>query len=148
FPAAKQRSRCLHTALIGAPPPPFLDSVHHNHWTSLSFLLASGIPIHRSGDLYRLCIGSFRNRIADQLFDKIPHSMAAKALFKWSKKLTTSQVQQLIRAEKDVQKALRIFDLATAEYSNGYKHDHSTFHIMISKLLSVNQFKPDNGSVR
>ncbi|CAN1129652.1 Pentatricopeptide repeat-containing protein At5g46100 [Linum perenne] len=68
--------------------------------------------------------------------------MAAKALFKWSKKLTTSQVQQLIRAEKDVQKALRIFDSATAEYSNGYKHDHSTFHIMISKLLSVNQFKP------
>ncbi|CAN0853194.1 Pentatricopeptide repeat-containing protein At5g46100 [Linum grandiflorum] len=68
--------------------------------------------------------------------------MAAKAVFKWSKKLTTSQVQQLIRAEKDVNKALRIFDSATAEYSNGYKHDHSTFHIMISKLLSVNQFKP------
>ncbi|CAL1398073.1 unnamed protein product [Linum trigynum] len=68
--------------------------------------------------------------------------MAAKALFKWSNKITTSQVEQLIRAEKDVQKALRVFDSATAEYSNGYKHDRSTFHIMISKLLSANQFKP------
>ncbi|CAL1398071.1 unnamed protein product [Linum trigynum] len=68
--------------------------------------------------------------------------MAARTLFKWSNKITTSQVERLLRAEKDVQKALRIFDSATAEYSNGYKHDRSTFHIMISKLLSANQFRP------
>ncbi|CAI0468863.1 unnamed protein product [Linum tenue] len=67
--------------------------------------------------------------------------MVAKALFKWSNKITTSQVEQLLRAEKDVQKALRIFDSATAEYSNGYKHDRSTFHIMISKLLTANKFR-------
>ncbi|CAI0408028.1 unnamed protein product [Linum tenue] len=67
--------------------------------------------------------------------------MAAKTLFKWSNKITTSQVEQLIRNEKDVQKALRIFDSATAEYSNGYKHDCSTFHAMISKLVSANRFK-------
>lgn len=64
-----------------------------------------------------------------------------KTLLKWSKKIKPSQVEQLIRAEKDVHKALLIFDSATAEYCNGFRHDHSTFGVMISKLLSVNQFR-------
>ncbi|EXC05160.1 hypothetical protein L484_003966 [Morus notabilis] len=62
-------------------------------------------------------------------------------LFKWSKNVTTAQVEKLIRAEKDVGKAILIFDSATAEYANGFRHDHSTFSLMISKLVSANQFR-------
>ncbi|XP_015874838.3 pentatricopeptide repeat-containing protein At5g46100 [Ziziphus jujuba] len=67
--------------------------------------------------------------------------MGTKAMFKWSKQITPAQVERLIRAEKDVQKATLIFDSATAEYSNGYRHDHSTFALMISRLVSANQFR-------
>ncbi|GMN60477.1 hypothetical protein TIFTF001_029578 [Ficus carica] len=67
--------------------------------------------------------------------------MGSRTLFKWSKNITTSQVEKLIRAEKDVQKALLIFDSATAEYTNGFLHDHNTFALMISKLVSANQFR-------
>ncbi|EEF39243.1 pentatricopeptide repeat-containing protein, putative [Ricinus communis] len=66
--------------------------------------------------------------------------MATKTLFKWSKKITPSQVEQVIRAEKDIEKAKLVFDSATAEYSHGFKHDNSTFSAIISKLLSANQF--------
>lgn len=59
---------------------------------------------------------------------------------KWSNKITTSQVEQLIRAERDVQRAMLIFDSATAEYSNGFRHDEKTFTLIISKLVSANQF--------
>lgn len=62
-------------------------------------------------------------------------------MMKWPKQITASFVEQLIRAEKDSQKAIMIFDAATAEYSNGFKHDNSTFSIMISRLLSANHFK-------
>ncbi|KDP21012.1 hypothetical protein JCGZ_21483 [Jatropha curcas] len=68
--------------------------------------------------------------------------MGTKPLFKWSKQIRPAQVEQLIRAEKDVKKALLIFDSATAEYGNGFRHDHNTFRVMISKLLSSNQFRP------
>ncbi|KNA15624.1 hypothetical protein SOVF_096560 [Spinacia oleracea] len=68
--------------------------------------------------------------------------MGTRAALKWSKKITTSQVEQLIRAEKDLAKAIVIFDSATAEYKNGYKHDHTTFGRMISRLVSANQFRP------
>ncbi|XP_021765983.1 pentatricopeptide repeat-containing protein At5g46100-like [Chenopodium quinoa] len=67
--------------------------------------------------------------------------MGTKAALKWSKKITTSQVEQLIRAEKDLSKAIAIFDSATAEYKNGFKHDHTTFGRMISRLVSANQFR-------
>ncbi|KAL8113054.1 hypothetical protein AgCh_020399 [Apium graveolens] len=68
--------------------------------------------------------------------------MAIKTMIKWPKKISRSLVEQLIRAEKDPQKALVIFDAAAAEYANGYKHDHNTFGLMISRLLSANQFRP------
>lgn len=67
--------------------------------------------------------------------------MGSKALFKWPKQITTSLVEQLIKAEKDIHKAVLLFDSATAEYSNGFRHDHKTFGLMISKLVSVNQFR-------
>ncbi|WCJ27095.1 Pentatricopeptide repeat (PPR) superfamily protein [Euphorbia peplus] len=68
--------------------------------------------------------------------------MATKTLFKWSKHITPVQVEKLIRAEKDLHKAKLVFDSATAEYGNGFRHDHTTFGIMISKLVSANQFRP------
>ncbi|XP_022715826.1 pentatricopeptide repeat-containing protein At5g46100-like [Durio zibethinus] len=68
--------------------------------------------------------------------------MGTKVVFKWSKKITTSQVVHLIKAERNIDKALAIFDSATAEYANGFRHDHSTFGIMISKLVSANKFRP------
>ncbi|KAF5742307.1 hypothetical protein HS088_TW09G00351 [Tripterygium wilfordii] len=67
--------------------------------------------------------------------------MGSKAMYKWSKQITSSQVEQLIHAEKDVTKATLIFDSATAEYSNGFRHDCRTFGVMISKLTSANQFR-------
>ncbi|XVE88107.1 hypothetical protein DITRI_Ditri19aG0041800 [Diplodiscus trichospermus] len=68
--------------------------------------------------------------------------MGTKVVFKWSKKITPSQVVHLIKAEKNVDKALAIFDSATAEYANGFRHDHSTFGVMISRLVSSNRFGP------
>lgn len=68
--------------------------------------------------------------------------MRIKTALKWSKNITTSQVEQLIRAEKNLSKAIAIFDSATAEYRNGFKHDHTTFGCMISRLVSANQFRP------
>lgn len=68
--------------------------------------------------------------------------MGSNRALNWSKKITTSQVEQLIRAEKDLSKAIAIFDSATAEYSNGFRHDRTTFGRMISRLVSANQFKP------
>lgn len=67
--------------------------------------------------------------------------MGVKSVFKWSKQITSAQVVQLIRAERDVNKALVIFDSATAEYASGFKHDEGTFGLMISRLVSANQFK-------
>ncbi|KAL9258840.1 Pentatricopeptide repeat-containing protein [Drosera capensis] len=68
--------------------------------------------------------------------------MARNVAIKWTKKLTADQVEHLIRAEKDIQKALTLFDSATAEYSNGFRHDQKTFGLMISRLISANQFRP------
>ncbi|XP_056171670.1 pentatricopeptide repeat-containing protein At5g46100-like [Syzygium oleosum] len=65
--------------------------------------------------------------------------MASRSVIKWSNKITTSQVEQLIRAETDVQRAMLIFDSATAEYSDGFRHDEKTFTLIISKLVSANQ---------
>ncbi|KAL6189062.1 hypothetical protein ACLB2K_040452 [Fragaria x ananassa] len=66
--------------------------------------------------------------------------MGSKTLFKWSKQITCAQVGQLIKSEKDLQKALIIFDSATAEYTNGFRHDQDTFGLMICRLVSANQF--------
>lgn len=63
-------------------------------------------------------------------------------MIKWPKQISGSLVVQLIRAEKDPQKAIVIFDAAAAEYANGFRHDHNTFGVMISRLLSANQFRP------
>ncbi|XP_047338036.1 pentatricopeptide repeat-containing protein At5g46100 [Impatiens glandulifera] len=60
---------------------------------------------------------------------------------KWPKEITPSFVGKLIRAEKDLKKAILVFDSATGEYSNGFRHDHTTFGIMISRFVSANQFK-------
>ncbi|KAL4334658.1 hypothetical protein GQ457_07G029250 [Hibiscus cannabinus] len=68
--------------------------------------------------------------------------MGTKVAFKWSKQITPSQVVHLIKAERNVDKALAIFDSATAEYANGFRHDHNTFGVMISRLVSANKFGP------
>ncbi|KAL5989490.1 hypothetical protein ACLOJK_010382 [Asimina triloba] len=68
--------------------------------------------------------------------------MGSKTLVRWSKKITPAQVEQLIRAERDIRKALLVFDSATAEYANGYRHDRTTFGVIISRLAAANQFKP------
>ncbi|KAJ6728543.1 EMP16 [Salix koriyanagi] len=68
--------------------------------------------------------------------------MGVKTLLKWSKQITPSKVEQLLRAERDLLKAKIIFDSASAEYSNGFRHDHTTFGVMISKLVSANEFRP------
>ncbi|KAE8656353.1 Pentatricopeptide repeat (PPR) superfamily protein isoform 2 [Hibiscus syriacus] len=44
--------------------------------------------------------------------------MGTKVAFKWSKRIIPSQVVHLIKVERNVDKALAIFDLATAEYAN------------------------------
>ncbi|KAF4375814.1 hypothetical protein F8388_014536 [Cannabis sativa] len=72
---------------------------------------------------------------------KISATMGGGTLFKWSKNITSSQVEQMIRAEKDIKKAILVFDSATAEFVNGFRHDHNTFGLMISKLVSSNQFR-------
>ncbi|XP_051125230.1 pentatricopeptide repeat-containing protein At5g46100 [Andrographis paniculata] len=63
-------------------------------------------------------------------------------MMKWPKNITPALVEGLISSEKDLDKALSIFDAATAEYSNGFRHDHSTFGLMIRRLLSANRFLP------
>lgn len=68
--------------------------------------------------------------------------MSSVGTIKWSKQITPALVVKLIRAEKNVHRALAIFDSATAEYANGFKHDESTFGLMISRLVSSNQFRP------
>ncbi|KAB5534042.1 hypothetical protein DKX38_017128 [Salix brachista] len=68
--------------------------------------------------------------------------MGVKTLLKWSKQITPSKVEQLLRAERDLRKAKIIFDSTSAEYSNGFRHDHTTFGVMISKLVSANEFRP------
>lgn len=60
---------------------------------------------------------------------------------KWPNQITSSLVEQLIKGEKDLKKAILVFDSATAEYSNGFRHDESTFGLLVSKLVSANQFK-------
>ncbi|KAL7603553.1 hypothetical protein Lser_V15G16421 [Lactuca serriola] len=67
-------------------------------------------------------------------------AMRSKAIIKWPKQVTTSLVEQLIKAERNVEKAVIVFDSASAEYANGFRHDHTTYSLIISKLLSVNQF--------
>ncbi|CAN6855766.1 unnamed protein product [Brassica oleracea] len=52
-------------------------------------------------------------------------------MFKWSKEITPSQVIKLMRAEKDVEKLILVFDSATAEYANGFLHDQSSFGYMV-----------------
>ncbi|KAI3498741.1 hypothetical protein L1887_34522 [Cichorium endivia] len=68
-------------------------------------------------------------------------AMRSKAIIKWPKQVTTSLVEQLIKAERNVEKAITVFDSASAEYASGFRHDHNTFSLIISKLLSANQFK-------
>ncbi|KAH8511815.1 hypothetical protein H0E87_009115 [Populus deltoides] len=63
-------------------------------------------------------------------------------MFKWSKEITPSQVEQLLRTQKDLHKAKIIFDSASAEYSNGVRYDHTTFGLVISKLVSTSEFRP------
>lgn len=67
--------------------------------------------------------------------------MRSKGIIKWPKQVTSSLVEQLIKAERNVEKAVIVFDSATAEYANGFWHDHKTYGLIVSKLLSVNQFR-------
>lgn len=61
-------------------------------------------------------------------------------ILKWPKQINPDFVSQLIRAERDVRKALDIFNSATGEYPNGFKHNESTFGLMIGRLASSGQF--------
>lgn len=45
--------------------------------------------------------------------------------------------------KKDLHKAKIIFDSASKEYSNGVRYDHTTFGLVISKLVSTNEFRPE-----
>lgn len=66
--------------------------------------------------------------------------MGSKSMIKWPKQITPSLVERLMSSEKDLDRAISIFDAATAEYSNGFRHDQSTFGQMIRRLLSANKF--------
>ncbi|KAL0305701.1 UNVERIFIED_CONTAM: Pentatricopeptide repeat-containing protein [Sesamum radiatum] len=68
--------------------------------------------------------------------------MGSKWMMKWPKQITSSLVERLICSEKELDKAISIFDAATAEYSNGFRHDHNTFGLIIRRLLSANKFVP------
>ncbi|KAG2283078.1 hypothetical protein Bca52824_054298 [Brassica carinata] len=58
-------------------------------------------------------------------------------MFKWSKEITPSQVIKLMRAEKDVEKLILVFDSATAEYANGFLHDQSSFGYMVLRFVKM-----------
>ncbi|RID75855.1 hypothetical protein BRARA_B02872 [Brassica rapa] len=62
-------------------------------------------------------------------------------MFKWLKEITPSHVIKLMRAEKDKKKLISVFDSATAEYTNGFLHDQSSFGYTVSRLVSTNKFK-------
>ncbi|KAK1268795.1 Pentatricopeptide repeat-containing protein [Acorus gramineus] len=59
---------------------------------------------------------------------------------KWTSEITPAQVYALIRSERDIHKALLIFDSASATPS--FTHDTSTFSLMLSRLASSHQFRP------
>ncbi|KAH9314695.1 hypothetical protein KI387_023322, partial [Taxus chinensis] len=59
---------------------------------------------------------------------------------KWPKQITPDYVAQMIRAEKNVGRALEIFNSATGEYPNGFKHNENTFGLMIGRLAAAGQF--------
>ncbi|CAA0817861.1 Pentatricopeptide repeat-containing protein [Striga hermonthica] len=63
-------------------------------------------------------------------------------MIKWPKQITPSLVETLIRSEKALDKAISIFDAATLEYPNGFRHDPTTFGLIIQRLLSANKFFP------
>lgn len=69
-------------------------------------------------------------------------SSKASPAIKWAAPLAAPHVLQLIRAERDVQKALLIFDSASGEYSSGYRHDHSTFALMAARLAAAGLPRP------
>ncbi|KAK7302838.1 hypothetical protein RJT34_13735 [Clitoria ternatea] len=71
--------------------------------------------------------------------------MGSRTLFKWPKQITNSLVAQLIQSEKDIHKAVLMFDSATAEYGNGFCHDQKTFGLIISRLVTANQFRSAEG---
>jgi pentatricopeptide repeat protein len=58
-----------------------------------------------------------------------------------ARQLTAEIVSQLIRAERDMRKALDIFNSAMGEYPNGFRHNDSTFGLMIGRLASSGQFR-------
>ncbi|KAL1537839.1 pentatricopeptide repeat-containing protein [Salvia divinorum] len=66
--------------------------------------------------------------------------MGTKSMVKWPKQITPSLVERLMSAEKDLDRAISVFESATAEYSNGFRHDQTTFGLMIRRLLSANKF--------
>lgn len=68
--------------------------------------------------------------------------MGTKSITKWPKQITPPLVERLMLAEKDLERAVSVFESATAEYSNGFRHDQSTFSLIIKRLLSANRFAP------
>ncbi|XP_072956709.1 uncharacterized protein [Typha angustifolia] len=67
--------------------------------------------------------------------------MSSKSLpIRWPKQLTAAHVYRLIRAEPNIHKALLLFDSATAEYPNGFRHDLHTLTLISSRLASSGLF--------
>ncbi|GKC54395.1 pentatricopeptide repeat-containing protein [Tanacetum coccineum] len=67
--------------------------------------------------------------------------MTSKAIIKWPKQVTTMLAKQLIKAERNVEKALIVFDSASAEYAHGFRHDEKTYGVIVMKLLYANEFR-------
>ena len=58
--------------------------------------------------------------------------MGNKVIINKSKQIRSAQVAQLIKAERDVQKAMVIFDSVTAEYTNEFQQ--GTFGFCVSHI--------------
>ncbi|XVE51393.1 hypothetical protein DITRI_Ditri02bG0036500 [Diplodiscus trichospermus] len=88
------------------------------------------------------CPSPMTDRTSSSIFQTfLPLSLHFRAANCGEKKSTPSQVVHLIKAERNIDKALDIFDSATADYVTGFCHDLNTFGVMISKLVSANKFR-------
>eukprot|EP01018_Ginkgo_biloba_P026049 Gb_23263 [translate_table: standard] len=70
----------------------------------------------------------------------VKNARIIRGAFKWPKQITPEHVLDMIKAERDVRKALGIFNSATGEYPNGFKHNQATFGLMIARLACAGQF--------
>ncbi|MQL80849.1 hypothetical protein Taro_013303, partial [Colocasia esculenta] len=120
------------------PPLPATASVRDTSHTTAALLRAPKRSSRRTGDSRgrRGGRGGGAAAVPVARKKKMPPGSAA---IKWTKHIAPPQVFQMIRAERDVRKALLIFDSATAEYPSGFRHDSRTFALVISRLTVAGQ---------